>query len=325
MKYIFVWPYGWFDTYMYKDLFVYGKVIPYMLNKPYHSKLLNVIRRVHCSRKVNHIISLPFKNIWNYPLLQILEDNTCVIFDTGALSMLPTSFLHKVKDYKKNVKMVLLIVDSLHAHSPHLEFAKKGIFNFNWDLILSFDKYDCKEFGFTYLGETYYSMNKEIRVDKVKNDIYYIGSSKGGREKKVMDIYRKLGNAGIVCDFNIADNRKRKNQKGLTFYNKWISYDEVLKGMLASNCILEILQDGQNTQSIRYFEAVCYNKKLLTNNPNIKKLSFYDPRYMKYFSSPSDIDIDWVRKRENINYNYADEFSPVHIIDKIDNNFSSKK
>ena len=28
-----------------------------------------------------------------------------------------------------------------------------------------------------------------------------------------------------------------------------------------------------------------------------------------------DIDVDWVKKREEIDYNYDGEFSPIHFID----------
>ncbi len=81
---------------------------------------------------------------------------------------------------------------------------------------------------------------------------------------------------------------------------------------MGSNCILEVLQDGQTGSTLRYLEAVCYNKKLLTTNPRIKNYPFYDERYMKVFSSESDIDYDWVKKRETINYGYKDEFSPKY-------------
>ena len=81
---------------------------------------------------------------------------------------------------------------------------------------------------------------------------------------------------------------------------------------------LEILQEGQNQQSARYFEAVVYNKKLLTTNDRISALPFYNPDYMKVFHTSSDVDIDWLKARDMVDYGYKGEFSPSGIPALID-------
>ena len=73
-------------------------------------------------------------------------------------------------------------------------------------------------------------------------------------------------------------------------------------------------------QSLRYFEAIVYNKKLLTNNPEVVELPYYDERYMRVFESIEDIDVDWVKAIEKIDYKYKGEFSPLGIIEYIKNN-----
>ena len=40
---------------------------------------------------------------------------------------------------------------------------------------------------------------------------------------------------------------------------------------------------------------------------------------MKVFERVEDIDFEWIRRGENINYNYNDEFSPIHALDKLKN------
>lgn len=62
--------------------------------------------------------------------------------------------------------------------------------------------------------------------------------------------------------------------------------------------------------------------KNLTNNPNIKELSFYNPKYMQHFESVEDIDFEWVKKRELIDYHYNNEFSPNHILGKLEELFA---
>ena len=107
----------------------------------------------------------------------------------------------------------------------------------------------------------------------------------------------------------------------IKYRNRKISYWQVLECVQGANCILEVLQEGQEAQSIRYFEAVVYNKKLLTTNRHLSELPFYDGRYMKYFEKPEDIDPAWVKEEEKIDYGYRNEFSPLHLIDYIKENF----
>ena len=35
---------------------------------------------------------------------------------------------------------------------------------------------------------------------------------------------------------------------------------------------------------------------------------------MKVFTSFDDIDIEWVKKKEDINYGYGGEFSPIYLL-----------
>lgn len=320
-KYILLWPYGWFDSYMYRDLFDTKRVQPFPLKKPYNFCLLNIIRKLHGSHKVNKIIHLPFKDVWYYSLFDQLTDDTCLLFDTGSLSILTLNFLKKIKQRNHNVKMVLLIVDSIHGSSIHMQYAIPQIFGYDWDLVLSYDKNDCAEYGFSYLGQTIYSRLSGIKPSNKKSDIYFVGRNKSGRNNDVLSLLSQFDKENISSNFYLIDDKghERKKRKGVIFSLKDIPYEDVISNILSTNCILEVVAKGQYTQTARYYEAVCYNKKLLTNNQYIKELPFYNPKYMKCFTSLDDIDFDWIKKKENINYHYNNEFSPIHIIEKIEN------
>ncbi len=327
MKYLLVFPFGWFDSYMYRDLIENEKVRTYYLNKPAKNKIINFLRRVHCSFRINQVLELPGKGLWNYKLLEKVDDDTCVIFSTGALSLTSRSLLQKIK--QKSGKMVLLIVDSMHANSWHLKIAKHLIFNFDWDLVLSFDQNDCKEYGFAYLGKNYYSVLADVFPSDIKSDIYYVGREKRNcnRNQRIIEFQKLFTQNNIICNFNLIDSiinkgkYKDKEVMGLTVSYSDIPYERIISDVKSSNCIFEIVQDGQAAQTIRYFEAVCYTKKLLTNNYSICNLPFYNSNYMKSFSTFDDIDLEWVRRKENIDYGYTNEFSPVKILDMINKHF----
>jgi hypothetical protein len=330
MKYIMIWPYGWFDYYMYQDLITSKKITPYPLKKPYKSKVVNFIRRVHQSRKINKLIKLPYKEIWYASLFKLIDQDTCVMFDTGALSMVSLDFLKKIKSTGNNTKMVIIIADSLHGSSEHIPRAIPNIFGFQWDAILSYDKNDCEEYGFQYLGATIYSKMNGIMPATNQSDLYFVGRNKAGRNEAVMELYKRCQENDVKTNFDLVDepqNLKKmhlENQKGLNFHGKDLPYEKVISNILSTNCILEMVAKGQNVQTARYYETVCYNKKLLTNNPSIKELSFYNPKYMQYFENVEDIDFEWVKRRETIDYHYNNEFSPNHILEKLEKLFDNR-
>lgn len=329
MKYIMIWPYGWFDSYMYRDLVVNHMVIPLCIDKPSKSRIMNLLRRIHHSYKVNGIINLPYKDIWyKYlykALSQLADKNTCIIFDTGAIANLSINDLIKIKGIGKNTKMILVIVDSMHGSSVHMFRAIPKILNYDWDLILSYDKNDCREYNFEYIGQSIYSKLDDVIPSRQVSDIYFVGKNKAGRNKDILKIYEKFQQAGVVTNFNLIDSKTNihhsqfNNSPGIYLYCQNIPYETVISDVLSSNCILEVVASGQKAQTARYYEAVCYNKKLLTNNVGVFELPFYDSRYMKYFETVSDIDFDWVRRKEKIDYHYNNEFSPVYLLDKIAN------
>ncbi len=82
--------------------------------------------------------------------------------------------------------------------------------------------------------------------------------------------------------------------------------------------MLEILPDNQKEKTGRYLEAILYNKKLLTNNKYLNMLPYFKERYMKYFENIEDIDIEWIKKVEDIDYGYKGEFSPNNILKLIE-------
>ena len=83
--------------------------------------------------------------------------------------------------------------------------------------------------------------------------------------------------------------------------------------------MVEVLADGQSSSSFRYYEAVVYNKKLLTNNSNVKDMPFYDPKYIQYFDDTYSIDYDWIKDNSyGVDFKYNNEFSILRLFDKLE-------
>lgn len=332
MDILFVDLYGGVTNVLWYDLMKENLVKRYMVRNPYLPFWKIILRKFHTKyRYGKHIYRIPYREIWYEEILNKVSDEGVIVFTSEALAECGRNFLEIIRRRKKNVKLVLLLLDSLQAHSIHLQGIRSDIFEFSWDLIMSFELSDCQQYGFIHSGMAYYS-KLDIAQSKVKNDLYYVGAERGndGRRLIIKEISKRILSYGGAVDFNMVTTKRLERlnpfynhvKDEIKYRNHSISYEDVIKGVLNSNCILEVLQEGQEAQTLRYFEAVCYNKKLLTNNQNISQLPFYDERYMRCFSSVEDIDIEWLKRREPIDYGYKGEFSPIHLLEKIKQNLA---
>lgn len=286
------------------------------------------LKKLCLSVIINRYICMPFR----YWFLQInqydyKEDiDYFMIVPTMSLLRWDISEIERLKIKHPNLKLILLILDSLNSGSIHLKYVKAKIFSSVWDLVITYDQYDAKEFGFHWLGYAYYPQCDDLPVMNNVSDALYIGHNKGERNHTILKLYNRLTEGGVDCDFRIVKTSKKKPElpEGVIFSERKYRYCEVAAMASNTNCIIEVLMDNQMTQSYRYFEAITYNKKLLTNNPNIRALPYYDSRYMKYFSSVEDIDTNWVKEKEEINYGYQGEFAQIHLLDFLEKKLGLK-
>lgn len=291
-------------------------------HKKYNSLLINKLEKVCLSNVLNKRFHIPFQEVfYNLETYDYTPENMYhIIIPTTSISKLSVDYLKHFKENHGNVILYALVTDSMHASSPHMDFVRDKLFSGVWDSVLTYDKYDAAEYGFDWFGYTYYSSYNFVKPDNAVSDIYYVGYDKGGRNQIVTDVYKLVLSRGGVARFDVVSPNTQKNECGLKYLKSKISYPQVVSRVKSSNCILEVLQTNQKAQSLRYFEAIAYNKKLLTNNPGIVELPYYDERYMRVFKNIEDIDVDWVKAREKIDYKYKGEFSPLGIIEYIKNN-----
>jgi hypothetical protein len=279
--------------------------------KPLKSRIISFIRNIHCCRISNHLYKLPGKSVW-YNYSELFKTNVSykyiLVFATCLLDIDDTIF----KDLKKRFPYCHIFVfvwDTIVEDSWWN--VKKNITCKEIDKILTFDKNDATKFGWIYSGLCYYS-KIDVPFKDIITDLYFAGKVKVGRLQLINDCYRYLSEK-ILCTFRVPCNNYNLAQ-GINSTNSPIEYIQYLKEIQSCNCILELVKEGQTGPTLRYFEAVCYNKKLLTNNQSVVDLPYYDKRYIHVFKTVSDIDTDWVARRESVDFHYDGSFSPIHLI-----------
>lgn len=291
--------------------------------------LLAVLNKLHFSIKINRRLRLPGKQLWKrwYALeaLTADPDTVCWIIVTNRSAVrMDKAYLQELSR-RENVQLVLLQLDSVNASWVQPQYYTQQLENVDFSLIYSFDADDCRAFGWEYTN-TLYSKVKMENNGKPQKDVYFIGLDKG-RLGMTRKIYDKLTAAGLSCDFHVIAEKTtdRSIAGGIHLHDRRIPYREVLKGVQNARCILEIVQDGQSGMTLRPYEAMFYNKKLITNNSRLLEMPFYRSDYMQVFSEEEDFPVEFVAEKTDVDYHYAGEYSPVHWLEQMPQDFEEKK
>ena len=163
----------------------------------------------------------------------------------------------KIKRTKKENKVILYFWNYIDDNNKYILNDK------NIDEFWTFDKNDAQKYNMKY-NPQFYIKNIKIQGEQNKYDVLFLGRPKT-RKKDIIDLEKKLREEGIQTNFKIIENEK-----------DYVSYDEYLKMIAESKCILDYNQEGQVGLSLRPMEALFLEKKLITNNTDIKNYDFYD-------------------------------------------------
>ena len=163
----------------------------------------------------------------------------------------------KIKRTKKENKVILYFCNYIDDNNKYILNDK------NIDEFWTFDKNDAQKYNMKY-NPQFYIKNIKIQGEQNKYDVLFLGRPKT-RKKDIIDLEKKLREEGIQTNFKIIENEK-----------DYVSYDEYLKMIAESKCILDYNQEGQVGLSLRPMEALFLEKKLITNNTDIKNYDFYD-------------------------------------------------
>ncbi len=281
--------------------------------------LLRVINKLHESRKVNKVLQLPYKELWekHYNLSRVIgEDGAKILFTDVSVTDYRIKYLKELVTQKK-CKLFLLMINPVAKPDLYAGSIKDYIAEIPFERIYSFDQADSAHYGFTHTLCIYskYPLQKK----KKTSDILFVGTDKG-RAKIINDVFKNAVKAGLTCEFYVKGIEADSERIDGIQYDFDFSYIEVLEKVNTTKCILEIVQEGQNGVTFRTFEAICYNKYLLTNNQHIFDVIEKD-KYINilYFENVDEIDWEWVKAEMcKGGDEYADEFSPRHLLEQIE-------
>lgn len=228
----------------------------------------------------------------------------------------PLAVLDFIRKYP--VKMSLIYLDK-HEHAHVCSYANMLCEKNMFDSVMTFDPDDAKKYNIELCSTPY----SKIGMNKIEEcvQLYFCGSN-AGRMYALYLIWLNARKRNVEIKYDLVGCQDFKqffeSDPGICFYETHVEYSQLLREMQKSSCILDITQLDQSGFTLRPYEAVVYNKKLLTNNKRIFRFRFYDERYMRYFEQIDDIDWDWLRETIRVDYGYKGEFSPKTLLQRME-------
>lgn len=185
-----------------------------------------------------------------------------------------------------------------------------GIF----DKIFSFDEEDVKKYRFTHISNYIYLPKKDIRpMGSFANKVFIVISG-DERLGTLNAVAASLESMGIGYKFIVRASRRPAGLHPGIEYRKEEIWQDELKGYLDdSEILLDLIRHGHNGLSFRIFEAMAYQKKLITTNSSVKNYDFYNPQNIMVIDpenvqiNPAFFDTPYQPVPENIYKKYTIE------------------
>ena len=288
-----------------------------------------VLERLYYRHVFNKRINLPFKNLWIKLYLYYIskyvksiaksEDKICFLFLSGGKNnkLLEYGLAEELRNKYKDSKIVYFLNDLVSKTRQPIDLIKAKA-----DLVITFDPGDAKKYGLLNHVIPYSDQKFEKNIEVY--DVTFVGAAKD-RLTELLTIHKYLISKGIKSYFHIINVpiEEQETIEGVV-YSGFISYMDNLKILSQSRCIIEIVQKEGTGNTIRVGEAIIMGKKILTNNPHIVTNGIYEKSNMSIFSNCEDIDIDFLKDKEEIVYSKKMMMNPTNLLFFIEKNLYDK-
>ena len=284
-------------------------------------KWMQILFRAHTSKKLNSRINMPFQSIWNKYMIGELDfannKPICFVFACSYVEFRDMGTYRYLRKKYPDCKIVFVLRDFISIEARNKCFAINEMRD-TFDEIFTISDSESKRYGFCKIQVMCSSYPVEMSERDIKSDVVFVGKVKD-RLDVVVEAYKLLYKAGLVCDFTLVHSEPIQNLPvGIAVRKEPMPYTEMLQRVVNSKCVFEVTQKGIGAMTSRVLEALCYNKKLISDNMELSKLSYYKEEYMQLFEDVTMIDPDFVKADIEVNYDYKNDFSPIRMLQIVD-------
>ena len=282
--------------------------------------------RIYLSHKLNRIINMPNKKRWyEFAMRRIEFKNNlpiCFVWHYNFYKEMKAGMLQDIKSIYPNARHVFMFSDPVFIEEKVIAELRKEV-----DIISVFDPKAAEKYNLLFLPNIYPMI--ESKSSDSEYDLCFVGTERG-RENEIIEMARACKEHSIKAKFVVhtKDYGKREieNDFNIEYIRSKIPYEEVKRLVERSKCILELKIEPFNTCSLRVQEAVILKKKILTNNPNIYQMPCCaeGSRGVAVYNKIDEINWDFLKSKEEIDYNYDGEYSAKSLMKRIEDALEKK-
>lgn len=220
---------------------------------------------------------------------EILEKTKHIKYDflfVNRGEVITANFLEQFKKSHAKCEMIFYTWDSFTNHSHPTTILKY------FDKKITFDPEDAKKYNINFRPLFFLDFFKDLKgftSQEINYDLLFLGTAHSDRYKtgnyivnicheknlKTFSYYYMHGRLVYLYKRIFDKTFKEFDYKKLTF--KSLNTKEILELYKKSNVILDINHPGQKGLTMRTFESIGAEKKMITTNSEIKKYLFYNP------------------------------------------------
>jgi hypothetical protein len=221
-------------------------------------------------------------NITSYYKNKIKEIKQCDIVFVINPECLSVRILFNIKNTVKASECILYMWDSFSNKKK----AKQLIPFFN--KVFTFDPVDAMDFNIIFRPLFFLSAKKDEDINKEKIDISFIGTGHSDRGRIIKNIEKQCKSLGLKYYFYLylqnilvflfykITKKSFKGLKSSDFGYVPINYTDYLEIIESSRVIIDIEHPKQKGLTMRTYEVMGKEKKLITTNENMKSYDFYN-------------------------------------------------
>lgn len=197
------------------------------------------------------------------------------------------NFLKFLKQANPKAKMILFLYDKLKYSSFE---GKIDCFDF----VFSYDRIDTQENNFIFRPTFYVDKCLENIPSEKKYSFYYIGvlrDNKRYQYVKWLKDYLESNNLKVFLKLFVREEDKKylpeNYDKDLII--KGIPYNENIEILKNSNVVLDLKYKDQSGLTLRCYEAIATETKIITDNEDIVNYDFYNENNIKVIKNIEDV------------------------------------
>ncbi|MBR4553100.1 MAG: hypothetical protein IKO20_05240 [Bacteroidaceae bacterium] len=148
--------------------------------------------------------------------------------------------------------------------------------------LVTFDPQEAEEHKMVYAPQ-FYRFPDNAPAKEIKYDFFFCGEAKD-RGERLNRLKQQLEEQGFKCLFIVVGTGDKR-----------ITYEQYIEHVRESRCLVDLFREGQVGITRRPVEALFFDKKLLTENPQITAFDFFRRENILAMEPSSNLDTEAVK------------------------------